>query len=263
MTAARSVITVPLLLAIAPAFSDACPDGHWVPGPVEQCHEHFVPPRAIVGGGTIVGWEGRGCGAHQIRKLPARPSLYVSAHGPWPELHDDTGQIVPRVDVVTDMPEAPLRLDVALDSGSIMLDTRYVIDPTFVPTTRSATVTENQLVVDSDAALFRIERYDGSTYAIGNWYEWEFMGNFTMRFMIDGDDVFRVRALYPDRREEIVFERKTRPHRTVVAPPASNRNDVSDRGWLLALLALAGLASLVGLLFALRRSSPHDDVVQL
>jgi hypothetical protein len=177
--------------------------------------------------------------------LPPNPSLYVhvghDSEAGFPTFIRPDGTPIATVvrDVVFDG-EDGVRVDLDAQDGIIVVrlpspgsqravEIVYVISAFVTPTTRSVELgREGSLEIDSDAALFRIDHANGDSELISNWG----------RLWLSTSPGFRVVALYPDRREEMIYGRPIDPG------PA-------DAAWgLLALLAV--LPSVVG-----RRRAGH------
>lgn len=170
----------------------------------------------------------------QVRMLPSHPSVYVhpgvDSDNRMPTFTHLDGSKVPvrRIDAVESSErEYPwLRVDLDVEAGVVLARTEehdlpdiYIVSPAFTPKTRSVERDPKEpgcLAIDSDAAMFRLDRPSGAS---------EFQPAWRCVWLDDAGPV-RVVAIYPDRRSEAVFHRRA-------------ESDASD--WALALLPLACL----------------------
>jgi len=99
-----------------------------------------------------------------------------------------------------------VRVDIEVDAGVVVSKTPddrlsdiYLITASYVPTTRWVASSNDGdargLRMDSDAALFRVERADGSNELV---IGWDYIP-------LPEEPIRRVVAIYPDRSEEVIF----------------------------------------------------------
>jgi len=145
--------------------------------------------------------------------VPPHPSLFVhlGSDGPQGMPRFTTSAGAP-IDIwsVTELQSGPWmslsRVDLAIDEGTIQVwlgdgeepVQTYVIDPRFVPRTRSVAVRPSggSLWVESDAVAFRFEVAGGNTIYVSD----------GPHVQVDEGKYQRVSALYANGREEIIFD---------------------------------------------------------